>query len=470
MALRTRAGQFAWLMAVCGAVLALFWPATRELGQLWLDEVRSTYTHGFLVAAVAAWLLWKRLPRESAFPQDWPAPYRGAFAAALLACVFLWLLFFRAGLPAAYLLLVPVILALAVAALFGPAAWRAARLPIAFLLFAVPTWDYLSPPAQSASIYVARFLLRSVSVPAYFDGNLVQVPDGVFAIEGGCSGLHYIIVALAVATLLGELRGDSWRMRLRWLAIALLLALLANWLRVFSIIVIGHMTHMQSYLVRVSHYGYGWVVFAVALAALFVIERRAPPGHAQPGSGRVDTVAASPPAAGGPAWRLAVCLILCLPPLLNLVIDHAPAAEASLPAQPPPVRGWQASGGDPAAWPAMPAADERRQWEYRAAGEAVLLYMALHREQRSGNALDAYRTLSPDPAARSAAGYSVGGRTFARVDAAQLWYSLRTLLTLRSQPATAWVVRAPCQPDCDAARAVLARFTAGMEGMDEQTN
>src|SRR5690606_24257028 len=122
--------------------------------------------------------------------------------------------------------------------------------------------------------HVVRGLLRVVGIPSHFIGNDVQIPAGTFEIAGGCSGLHFFVVALAIGALMGEMRGDDWRGRLKLLLLAGALALVCNWLRVFTIILAGHYTHMQHYLVAQSHYGYGWMVFALAMVVFFVLERR----------------------------------------------------------------------------------------------------------------------------------------------------------------------------------------------------
>jgi exosortase len=471
---RAHAGRFAWLMAACVAVLLLLWPGSRALAALWLDGARTTYTHGFLVAAVAAWLLWRRVAGGAGFLQSWNRGQRIRLAALLLLSVFLWQLFYRAGISAAHLLLLPVIIGLAVAAAFGPAALRAARLPLIFLVFALPVWDYLNPLVLYASIHLVRLLLRMFSVPAYFEEHLVQIPDGVFAIEGGCSGLHYVIVALALATLIGELRGDTWRLRLRWLLLALALALIANWIRVFSIIAIGHATHMQHYLIRESHYGYGWLLFALAIVVMFVIESRTP--QASPPRATAGDAA---PGSTGPtprvAWAFAVVAILALPLAINLLIDRASSHEVRLAAVAPGVNGWEVEPTEAPGWqPQMPGADEHHLWAYSAGGNRVLLYIALYREQRDGKEFAGYANRPEGPALSDGAspenlvtsGYRVAGRSFVDAVAAQLWYSWRTLLSLRSQPALVWVARTRCVRDCGSARETLSRFTPNQETLD----
>jgi exosortase/archaeosortase family protein len=188
-------------------------------------------------------------------------------------------------------------------------------------------------------VHVVRAALRLTGVPSYFSGELVQIPAGVFEIQGGCSGLHYFIVGLAVAVLLGELRRDPWRTRLRWVLVGGALALASNWVRVYTIILAGHLTHMQSYLVSAVplqlrlvrvHGCAGGVLHVRALSA-----RRRRENRAQPPQGRGR-------AAVGSWWRW-------------LGVRRDPAAldgivTARLPDQvdtlipTPPRAGWQTDG------------------------------------------------------------------------------------------------------------------------------
>jgi len=56
-----------------------------------------------------------------------------------------------------------------------------------------------------------------------------------------------MIVGLAVAALHGELRRDPWRVRIVQLALDGDPCLLANWVRVYTIIEAGYLTDMHSY-------------------------------------------------------------------------------------------------------------------------------------------------------------------------------------------------------------------------------
>jgi len=401
-----------------------------------------------------------------------------------------WQLAFRAGIQLGYLLLLPPLIWCAIRVSLGAAAARCAAFPLGFLYFAMPVWDYLGPLAHLGTIHAVRFMLRVVGIPAYFSGDTVHIPSGVFAIEGGCNGLHFIIVALAVAALSGELRGDSWRLRVRWLMVALLLAVLTNWIRVFTIIVLGHVTYMQHYIVRVSHYWFGWGLFLLAVFALFLYQRRFPERAPATNPGVPGEPAALRLA---PAPAVMALAIAAVPAVLNPVIEARTAGEVPRLARPLRVEsaGWRYAPVGEHAWqPVQVGADFEQRWRFASDTQEVELYVAWYRDQKARKKLGGYANrprgeaelLEEQPVRESGYEYSaqrvtadgdeallwieyrVGDRAFASPTWAQLWYSWRTLATLRSLPSSVHVLRSPCRPDCAAASSALSRFLSQSGG------
>jgi EpsI family protein len=476
--------RFVAAMAFVFAVVVLYWPAFAALAQAWSDTGRLTYTHGYLVAAVSAWLLWRARRGLSQPERKVVTPLELAMRALLLlAAVLAWQIAYRAGIQLAQQLLLPPLMVASIYLVLGAGAARAAAMPIAYLYFAIPIWDYFNPAALWSTTHAVRVMLTAAGVPAYFEGNSVQVPAGQFEIEGGCSGMHYIIVALALATLLGELRRDRWPMRIRWWLIALALAVFCNWVRVFVVILAGHLTQMQHYLVRDSHYGFGWLLFTLVILALVIIDRRSP--QAKPS----DTVAPAGDvvgSSGSAARRVALAgwaaAILMLPIAVNQVIDarsetiiaHHPRAVGDC--EPAELRHqWQ---------PQQRAADREFHRAWLCGGKQVETYSAWYLDQRQGKKLGGYDNRLAgdaevlDSHVESAGGrrfqslhlrrdgreeliwltYRVAEREFTHATRAQLWYSLRSLRTLRSPVSVAMAARAPCEPGCEAAREILSRF------------
>jgi EpsI family protein len=474
------------LVLLIGAMLALYWPAVQALWVIWLDVKTTTYTHGLLIAALSLWLLWRNDARAASSVAPQKRDGRGLFMVALCVLVLGWQLAFRAGIQLGYLLLLPPLIWCAVRVSLGAAAARRAAFPLGFLYFAMPLWDYLIPLAQQGTIHAVRFMLRVVGIPAYFSGDTVHIPSGVFAIEGGCSGLHFIVVALAIAALLGELRGDSWRMRVRWLVVTLLLAVLTNWIRVFTIIVLGHVTHMQHYIVSVSHYWYGWGLFLIAVFALFLYERRFP--EREPAT---DPVGPGEPAGlrFAPAPVAMALAIAALPATLNPVIEARTASEVPRLARPLRIEsaGWRYAPADEHAWrPSQVGADLEQRWRFASESKEVELYVAWYRDQKarkklggysnrprgeaelleeqqvreSGHEYSAQRVTADGGEALLWIEYRVGDRAFASPTRAQLWYSWRTLATLSSLSSSVRALRSPCRPDCEAASSALSHFVS----------
>jgi exosortase A len=481
----TNWSRFAVLATVLVAVPLAYWPATRSLIASWLDFANTTYTHGFLIFAISVWMVWRVRARAIVADQRARTPgERLAVVLLLLVIVLAWQLAYRAGIQTATQLLLLPLMWCAVLALLGRNAARAIRFPLGFLVFAIPVWDYLNPIAQWSSIFVVRFMLRVTGIPAYFDSTVVQLPGGSFEIAQGCSGLHFIIVALALAALLGELRGDDARRRVGWLLVAAALAMFTNWLRIYTIILAGYLTDMQHYLVRVSHYSYGWVLFLLTVLALFLIDRSLPeraPSAAEPcGSPGAygHTVVLSP-------FVLAICGALALPVALNSRLDAQLSAMHVTWAAATQIPGWGAVNAADSPWhPKLLNPDHERHLRFTDSASTVYLYQAEYSEQRQGkklgglgNRVEGDSEVTATTLAGAAGGnfsalrltrsgaesllwftYVVDGRAFTSATRAQLWYSWITLIYMRPANSTVLALWSPCDPDCSAAGAALDRF------------
>lgn len=480
------------LTAFLALALLLHWPAVRALHELWVDTGLTTYTHGYLVAAICVFLLWRQRTAVVAArfqPAAWALPL-------LLLAELSWLYAQLAGFGVVTMLLLPPILFLGVCAAFGVTIARAIAFPLAYAYFATPLLSALNGAAQWATIYAVRPILQLAGISAFFDGNLVQIPAGTFVIEGGCSGLHFIIVAAAIAALLGELRGDRWRTRWLLLGLAVLLAVLANWLRVATIIAVGDMTHMQHYLVRVSHYGFGWWVFAMAMLVFFVMERRLPVAAEEPSvrtaPGQMTAQWAMPRRVA--AFLAATGVLLALPLLLGSSMREGQDATV-VPPEPP--TGWSmASANAPTDWnPSIAGADGTTRAMFSNGSARVEFYGAWFHRQEQGKELSGYfnSIAGPNLVADDAGRVAVNGRVAGRLEAlnaqgdrsvllygyrvdqrwwseaavAQLWYGWLTLLRLAPAPSSLIVVRATCEADsCVDADRAASELLAAVVGHD----
>lgn len=461
-------------MAVVVLGFLLFWPTTASLIEQWEDTARRTYTHGFLIVAIALWLLWRDRASWSQVKIRPSVPACVAGVAASIA----WLIAYRAGVRIAHQALLPAMIFGAFTACFGFAVARRNMLPLAFLYFAVPLWDALNPLLQSASTFAVRMLLRTVGIPAYFSGNTFTLPAGSLEIAGGCSGLHFFIVGVAIAVLYGELNRDSLRTRVKLVVLAAVLAMLTNWVRIFIIAVAAHLSDMQHYLVSEEHYTFGWIMFVGTMVLFFLIVRRWPveAGPLPPAADtRTDGVI---------PWQGAALasVSLLLAPLWLVADDNSVPSETLPQILPLEVSGWSAQIATREAWqPVFVGADVTQRATFAKAATCVESFAALYADQHQGKELIGYGNSVAGEALRvrrraSAAPWLEMEVVDSRGDSFLLWYAYRldqrwydrTLpfqlqygaRSLTSAPLSAVVAfRTRCRgEDCSAARSTLREF------------
>jgi len=147
--------------------------------------------------------------------------------------------------------------------------WRVI-FPAIFLILIIPMWGPLAVILQSMSVNAVNFMMSFTGIPTYVEGNLVSIPAGVFEIAGGCSGLRYFIVSIAISSLFVFLNMRNKRNITIFIAVAILGALITNWIRITLLIIIGQYTDMSSSLMA-DHNNFGWYIFAPFMVVLFII-------------------------------------------------------------------------------------------------------------------------------------------------------------------------------------------------------
>ena len=465
-------------------VIALvYWPSSVALDGEWRDTIDKTYTHGYLILLISLWLMWRDRGRLDAAPLR---PESLALAVLVLLSA-AWLFFWRAAVQDPHLLLLPLLLYTALFAVFGRAGARVLRFPVGFLYFAMPVWSDLVDPLQRLSVEANGLLIWLTGLPAYMDGDLIRLPAGSLKIAEGCSGMHFFIVGLALAALYGEVMRDSLRLRLIWLGLMGVLALVANWLRIFVIAAAAYATQMQTFLVTVDHYWFGWFVFAACFAFFLWISGRIA-GALEP-AGAANGPSSVPGAGSAPSVARCVATVVCLTvlPLVIYATDlirSQPAAGVAI--EWPAAKGWNGPQPVlPSRWiPQFQGATARARRRYiDASGRSVEFFVVAYRSQRQGAKLVAYgNSLLGDDGLRVLGGrivdtpegawrertivnpdgdrsllwsqVRIGNRRFTWPRLAQLWYGVAAF---GSEPLSTLVaMRAACEPDCRAAAARLA--------------
>jgi exosortase len=136
--------------------------------------------------------------------------------------------------------------------------------------FVTPIWGVLNGTLQTISTIATERIMKLTGIPVYVEENFVQIPAGVFEIAGGCSGLRYMITALALSLIYCHINLSKTRNIVLIFALAVLGSMITNWIRIVVIIFVGHYSDMQSPLVE-DHNSIGWFVFVPFVALLFYV-------------------------------------------------------------------------------------------------------------------------------------------------------------------------------------------------------
>lgn len=256
------APQQLFVLIIIPIIAWLYWSTLGVLAGRWV-QWHNGLSHGLLVTAVFLWLLWQR-------PCDELPKRHFALRATLLGIAsLLWFLLQAVQINAlAELALLLVAMGAYNAWLGFKQSWRYKG--VLFLpLFATSIWGELSPAAMHLSGYIVGHLVEFVGITAFIDGTTITLPYGQIIIADGCSGLRYILIALALGQMLACL--NQYPKKVYWvvMALALVLALVTNWARIFILVLVGYYTQMQSSLVA-EHEMFGWILFAgVVLPPLY---------------------------------------------------------------------------------------------------------------------------------------------------------------------------------------------------------
>jgi exosortase A len=247
--------------------LAAYWGTAASIVQIWSRS--ETFAHGYMIVPISLWLAWQRRERLRAMT---PAPFWPALL-PLAGCGRFWLL--------ADLGEVQVMRQYAFVAMFPLTAlavlgWRMARViafPLLFLFLAVPVGDSLIEPLMSVTANFTVAALRLSGIPVLHEGNNFILPSGGWSVVEACSGLRYLIASITAGLLYAYMTYTRWSKRLLFVAVAALLPILANGLRAYMIVMLGHLSGM-TLAVGVDHLLYGWLFFGIVIFALFLIGAR----------------------------------------------------------------------------------------------------------------------------------------------------------------------------------------------------
>jgi exosortase A len=340
----------------------------------------ETFTHAFLVPPISLWLIWRQ---RQTLAQMAPRP--ALWVLLPMAVIGLaWLLGDLAAVNAVTQFAFVTLLVLAVPAVLG---WRVAQalmFPLGFLFFAVPVGEFLLPIFMLWTADFTVLALRLSGIPVYREGLQFVIPSGNWSVVEACSGVRYLMASLVVGTLFAYLNYRSYKRRLVFIGVALLVPIVANWLRAYMIVMIGHLSSNRL-AVGADHLLYGWVFFGVVIGVMFWIGARWRQPEADAPRAFTWAAVGQPAAAASTFWSVAVvaALVAGLPHLGRAAVESAERDRGQPRMAALGVPGWQASDEALAAgWkPSFHGAAAEYSKVMRHASDGVGLYIGYYRQQ-----------------------------------------------------------------------------------------
>ncbi|WP_286816703.1 exosortase/archaeosortase family protein [Marinobacter sp. UBA3607] len=255
-------------LIVTAVSVVLFYPTWIRLASEWL-EFEQVLAHGLATAVIYVALLLIHPP----LPTNTQAPSASRFQVTgiliLLVTTLVWALLELVRIDTLTYLMLPAGLLATSWTLLG--FHRALRLlPYVILLaLSLPIWADVIPALVAIASAVVSNWVRLFGMTALIEGNSITLPYGRLVIADGCSGIRYFAISILLAAMMSILNDYRWRGWLCFLAAAMVLGLIANWVRIFILVVIGYQSEMQSELLT-DHELMGWVIYGVfILPALY---------------------------------------------------------------------------------------------------------------------------------------------------------------------------------------------------------
>lgn len=257
------------LLLAAGAVIGLS-SILKWTGSVWYSFFgQGVYSHGYLVLGLSIWMgwtFWRRNP-----PQDIAPNWSALVPLVLLVVAMAAMELLYIGATRAMLL--PLLFLAITALVFGYGAARVLLLPALFMYSALlPFWMF-NPPLQALATRMVEVLMHLGDVPFLIEGNFIHIPAGTFQIATGCSGLSFLVSSTVLAVYFSAMYLRAWPHRILLVAAAALAALFANWMRIWTLILIGHHTELQHWLIN-DHLSYGWVLFIIMFVPVLFLAHR----------------------------------------------------------------------------------------------------------------------------------------------------------------------------------------------------
>jgi len=412
---RAPSPALALLVLAMLAPFVLYYGTAASMVSIWNSS--ETFAHGYAILPISLWLIWRRRERFGQIPASpytpallllallgagWLAGHMGDVSVVMQYC-------FVAMIPTAAL------------ALFGPRLAGAFAFPLLFLLFAVPFGEIFVEPLIHLTADFTVWAVQATGIPVLRNGTRFDLPTGSWSVVEACSGIRYLISSITLGSLYAYLTYSSNRRRAVFIALSIVVPIVANGLRAYMIVMIGHYSSME-HATGVDHLVYGWLFFGLIMFIMFWLgsfwRQDDQPAPVAPRSDAAAGAQAGAGAARLMPMAVAVIVVLALWPAFSAINARANHNPAPVQLAEPAIRLDQAAGFPD--WQVRfmePDARLLRTWQVPGADRPVRLEVLYYRNQdKQKGLISSVNRLTGDkdafhPVSGSIRSETLGGRT-----------------------------------------------------------
>ena len=222
--------------------LLLFILYLRTFGWLinaWLTN--PYYSHGFLIPVISGFIVWKKYHKSDfKFKTEHYKTGIGVFALGLILHVIGFIIVFPFLSALSFLFT----LSGGILYLHGKPVMRSLLFPVSLLIFAIPLpflfLQKIATVLQTASACYSALIIEMLGIPVTRAGAWIHLQNASFFIGLPCSGMNTLISLLALATVFIYILKCPQYKKAALFCITIPIAILANILRVTSIILVAN--------------------------------------------------------------------------------------------------------------------------------------------------------------------------------------------------------------------------------------
>ncbi|WP_020655397.1 exosortase A [Massilia niastensis] len=357
------------------APFVLYFQTAGSMVSIWNSS--ETFAHGYVILPISLWLIWRRRENFSLIPAR---PYAPALLLLLLAGA-AWMAGRMGDVQVVMQYAFVAMLPAAALALFGPRLAGSLAFPLLFLLFAVPFGEIFVEPLIHFTADFTIWAVQATGIPVLRNGTRFELPTGSWSVVEACSGIRYLISSITLGSLYAYLTYRSNLRRTVFIALSVVVPIVANGLRAYMIVMIGHSSGMEL-ATGVDHIIYGWLFFGLIMFLMFWIGSYWRQDE-QPAAERAVAAGSFPDAPGRLApMAAAVVALAALWPAFAAFSDRANHNPAQVRLAEPAL-SWQVAAGFPD-WEVRymePDAQLARTYERAGLDRKVRLQLLYYRNQ-----------------------------------------------------------------------------------------